>query len=121
MYRFRVLIAVAFAASPLLSQNLIPLPKPAAPRDSAAADSVKTSKLATDSSDDTVSYSAVRIRFRSDHFSLADKALLKYQGSSLLADSIVYYPHDDVVEALGAPLLEDKTDPPILGTACVTT
>ena len=64
---------------------------------------------------DTVTYSAVRIRYRDDRFSLADKALLTYRGSSMVADSIVYWSKDNMVEAMGAPLIEDPTNPPILG------
>ncbi|MEO6097346.1 MAG: putative LPS assembly protein LptD [Fibrobacteria bacterium] len=84
-------------------------------RDSVQAhrDSVKADSLGT--SDDTVSYSAKRIRYRQDRFSLSDKAILTYRGSSLTADSIVFYSQDNVVEAMGAPLIQDPSNPPILG------
>ncbi len=76
-----------------------------------------STKAANDSSsgDDTVAYSADRIRYRNDRFSLSDKALLSYRGSSLTADSIVFYSQDNVVEAMGAPLIKDPANPPILG------
>ena len=76
-------------------------------------DSVKADSLGT--GDDTVSYSAKRIRYRNDRFSLSEKALLTYRSSSLSADSIVFYSEDNVVEAMGAPLIQDPTQPPILG------
>ncbi|MDB5104309.1 MAG: hypothetical protein JWP91_1998 [Fibrobacteres bacterium] len=79
----------------------------------AKADSVRADSLGTGS--DTVSYSARRIRYRNDRFSLSDKALLTYRGSSLTADSIVFYSQDNVVEAMGAPLIQDPANPPILG------
>jgi hypothetical protein len=81
----------------------------------AKADSVKSAKSDSVSGDDTVTYSAVHIRYRNDRFSLANKALLTYKGSSLTADSIVFYNQDNVVEAMGAPLITDPTNPPILG------
>ncbi|MBW8888676.1 MAG: LPS-assembly protein LptD [Fibrobacteres bacterium] len=79
----------------------------------AHADSVKADSLGTRA--DTVQYSARRIRYRSDRFSLSDKALLTYRGSSLVADSIIYYNQDNLVEAMGAPLITDAGNPPILG------
>jgi len=79
----------------------------------AKKDSVTADSLGTGS--DTVSYSAKRIRYRSDRFSLSDKALLTYRGSSLVADSIVFYSQDNVVEAMGAPLIQDPANPPIQG------
>jgi lipopolysaccharide assembly outer membrane protein LptD (OstA) len=84
-------------------------------RDSVQAhrDSVKADSLGT--GDDTVSYSAKRIRYRQDRFSLSEKALLTYRGSSLTADSIVFYSQDNVVEAIGAPLIQDPANPPIQG------
>nr|MDQ3000662.1 hypothetical protein [Fibrobacterota bacterium] len=80
---------------------------------SARADSLRADSLGT--GDDTVSYSAQRIRYRNDRFSLSDKALLSYRGSSLIADSIVFYSEDNVVEAMGAPLIQDPANPPIQG------
>ncbi len=76
-----------------------------------------SAKAASDSlaGDDTVTYSGARIRYRTDRFSLSEKALLTYRGSSLTADSIVFYSQDDVVEAMGAPLIQDPANPPILG------
>lgn len=79
----------------------------------AHADSVKADSLGTRA--DTVQYSAVRIRYRNDRFSLSDRALLSYRGSSLAADSIVYYNQDNLVEAMGAPLITDPSNPPIQG------
>src|SRR6185295_7701763 len=78
---------------------------------------VDTAKANTgsDTAGDTVSYSALRIRFRGDNFSLSVKALLKYKGTTLIADSIVYFSGDDIVEATGAPYITDQTNPPILG------
>ncbi len=110
----RAWAAFVGAAFSLYAQDLVPIPQ--APRpDTAAADSAKARAAAADTSGDSVSYAAERIRFRDDRFSLSDGAWLKYKGSTLTADSIVYFAHDDVVEALGAPLLEDKLNPPILG------
>ncbi|HKP94489.1 MAG TPA: putative LPS assembly protein LptD [Fibrobacteria bacterium] len=79
------------------------------------ADSTRAADDTSGSGSDTVSYSADRIRYRSDRFSLSDKALLTYRGSSLVADSIVFYSRDNVVEAMGAPLIQDPANPPILG------
>ncbi|MDB5047301.1 MAG: hypothetical protein JWO30_372 [Fibrobacteres bacterium] len=79
------------------------------------SDSTKAANDTSGSADDTVSYSANHIRYRSDRFSLSDKALLTYRGSSLVADSIVFYSQDNVVEAMGAPLIQDPANPPILG------
>ena len=79
----------------------------------AHADSVKADSLGTRA--DTVEYSAHRIRYRNDRFSLSDKALLTYRGSSLVADSIVYFSQENLVEAMGAPLITDPSNPPILG------
>jgi len=106
------------------AQELVPLARDA--RDSAAAqalaDSIRAgsdSALAAADSlgagDDTVSYSATRIRYRNDRFSLSQNALLSYRGSSLIADSIVFYSEDNLVEAMGAPLIQDPANPPILG------
>jgi hypothetical protein len=118
MFRRFFLILAALAA-PLLAQDLIRLPPPpvdsAAVRDSVVrADSLKA-KAYADTSGDTVAYSAARIRFRDDRFSLAEGALLKYKGATLRADSIVYYSEDDVVDAFGAPVIEDPSNSPILG------
>jgi hypothetical protein len=93
---------------------------PEVPPDSATlaaaqADSLRAVAAAVETSGDTVTYSAVRIRFRNDRFSLAEGALLQYKGSTLRADSIVYYADDDIVEAFGAPLIEDPVNPSILG------
>jgi hypothetical protein len=79
----------------------------------AHADSVKADSLGTRA--DTVQYSAQRIRYRNDRFSLSERALLTYRGSSLVADSIIYYNQDNLVEAMGAPLITDPSNPPILG------
>jgi lipopolysaccharide assembly outer membrane protein LptD (OstA) len=81
----------------------------------AKADSVKSAKSDSISGNDTVAYSAVHIRYRNDRFSLSNKALLTYKGSSLTADSIVFYSQENVVEAIGAPLIQDPTNPPIQG------
>jgi len=121
MHWRNALAAGAFAALSIhlvSAQTLARLPAPPAPpipKDSAQVDSAKAAMAASDTNGDTVTYSALRIRFRGDHFSLSDKAVLKYKGSTLTADSIVYYSGDDIVEAMGAPLIEDPTDPPILG------
>ncbi len=110
-----VLAALLLSAQNSSAQNLTRLPPPSVPKDtSALADSSKHA-AGNDTADDTVSYSAVRIRFRGDHFSLSDRALLKYQGSTLIADSIAYYSGDDIVDATGAPLITDAINPPILG------
>ena len=81
----------------------------------AKSDSTNAAKSDSVGGDDTVTYSATRIRYRSDRFSLTNKALLAYRGSSLTADSIVFYSKDNVVEAIGAPLIQDPANPPILG------
>ncbi len=81
----------------------------------AHADSLKAADSDSSGKVDTVAYSAQRIRYRNDRFSLSNKALLTYRGSSLTADSIVFYSKDDVVEAIGAPLIQDPANPPILG------
>lgn len=106
----------ACALAPLFAQSPVRLPEPAR-ADTASADSARADTLqsAPSSSGDTVSYSATRIRFRSDRFSLAEGALLKYKGSTLRADSIVYHADDDIVEAFGAPVIEDPANPSILG------
>ena len=118
MFR-RFLLLLTALAGPLLAQDLTRLPRAAvdsaAVRDSIArADSLQA-KAYADTSGDTVSYSAARIRFRGDRFSLAEGALLKYKGATLQADSIVYYSEDDVVDAFGAPMIEDPSNTPILG------
>jgi len=112
-----IAIAAAFAVS---APAQTPVRLPEAPKDSATlagearADSLRRA-AAADTAGDTVSYSAVRIRFRNDRFSLTDGALLKYKGSTLRADSIVYHSDEDIVEAFGAPVLEDPNNPSILG------
>lgn len=92
--------------------NRTPAPIPAqagsAPSDSLRADSAA-------SAIDTIEYSAVRIRYGADRFSLSQKALLSYKGSQLSADSIVFYPEDKVVDAIGRPLIRDPQNPPIAG------
>jgi hypothetical protein len=116
-----VLAAFACLAAPALAQ-LHPLSH--ALQDSLAAqakadsvqahaDSIKADSLGTRA--DTVQYSARRIRYRNDRFSLSEKALLTYRGSSLVADSIIYFNQDNMVEAMGAPLITDPSNPPILG------
>ncbi len=117
MVRIFVMIAMMFAAHLVFSQKLTPLPTPilTLKKDSAALDSGKTITSAKDTVNDSISYTATRIRFRNDRFSLSDKALLKYKGTSLTADSIVFYQDEDIVEATGAPLINDPTNPPILG------
>jgi hypothetical protein len=111
-------ILAALAASPLLARDLVRLPPPpvdsVALREAARADSLKAA-TAIDTVSDTVTYSAPRIRFRGDRFSLAGGALLKYKASTLRADSILYYSDDDVVDAYGAPTIEDPSNPSILG------
>ncbi len=118
MHWRNALAAGAFAALltalPAHAQDLARLPARPAPKDTVRTDTTKASSP-SDTAGDTVTYSAVRIRFRGDHFSLSDKAVLKYKGTTLTADSIVYYSGDDLVEASGAPLIEDPADPPILG------
>jgi hypothetical protein len=116
-WRFSFLLAV-FAALPLFAQSLVRLPPPpvdsAAIRETLRADSIAAAAVA-DTVSDTVTYSAPRIRFRGDRFSLAGGALLKYKASTLRADSIMYYSDDDVVDAYGAPTIEDPSNPSILG------
>jgi hypothetical protein len=111
-------LLAAFAAFPLLAQDLVRLPPPpvdsAAIRDSVRRDSVRVASIA-DTTGDTVTYNAPRIRFRGDRFSLAGGALLKYKASTLRADSIIYYSEDDVVDAFGAPVIEDPSNPSIQG------
>ena len=106
------------AASSLLAQQPVRLQTPApdsAARATALADSLKKLAAASDTTGDTVTYSALRIRFSGDRFSLASHALMKYKGTTLHADSIVYYSDLDIVDAIGAPLLEDPANPPLLG------
>ena len=114
MHWRNALAAGALAALSLRAQALIRLPAPQTHRDTIPADSVKIHSR-NDSAEDTIFYSALRIRFHGDRFTLANKALLKYKGSTLTADSIVYYSGDDIVEAMGAPLIEDQANPPIQG------
>lgn len=105
------------AASPLFAQAPVRLPPPppdSATQAQAAADSIARA-AATDTTGDTVTYSAARIRFRTDRFALSEGAKLQYKGSTLLADSIVYHSTEDLVEAFGAPLIQDPVSPPILG------
>lgn len=112
---------VVCAMAPLFAQSPVRLPGPARAEtadsavvaDSARADSLPN--ITSTASGDTVSYSATRIRFRNDRFSLAEGALLKYKGSTLRADSIVYHADADIVEAFGAPEIEDPANPSILG------
>lgn len=87
----------------------------AAPGDTSLAMADSAAAASDSARNDTVSYSASRIRYRNDRFSLSDKALLTYKGSSMVADSIVYYSKDNIVEAMGAPLITDPANPPILG------
>lgn len=118
----RSLTVVAGLAAVLPGQVPVKLPEPpppdsatvAAQADSVRADSLRAAAVA-DTSGDTVSYAAARIRFRNDRFSLSEGALLKYKGSTLKADSIVYHSDDDIVEAFGAPVIEDPANPSILG------
>jgi hypothetical protein len=116
-WRFIPILA-AFAALPLFAQSLVRLPPPpvdsAALRAAARADSIAAAAVA-DTVSDTVTYSAPRIRFRGDRFSLSGGALLKYKTATLRADSIMYYSDDDVVDAYGAPTIEDPANPSILG------
>ncbi|MCD6023407.1 MAG: Organic solvent tolerance protein OstA-like protein [Fibrobacteria bacterium] len=115
-WRFSFILA-AFAALPLFAQDLVRLPPPpvdsAALREAARADSLRAA--AVDTLSDTVTYSAPRIRFRGDRFSLSGGALLKYKASTLRADSILYYSDEDVVDAFGAPTIEDPSNPSIIG------
>ncbi|HEX2612186.1 MAG TPA: putative LPS assembly protein LptD [Fibrobacteria bacterium] len=111
-------LAFAFGALPLLAQTPVRLPQAAldsAAKAAARADSLKKLAAAPDTSGDTVTYSARRIRFSGDRFSLSSGALMKYKGATLHADSIIYYSDLDIVDAIGAPLLEDPTNPPLLG------
>jgi hypothetical protein len=106
-------------AIPLFAQQPVRLPPPVidsvAFKEARRADSLRIAQTMIDTSGDTVTYSAARIRFRSDRFSLADGALLKYKGSTLYADSIVYHSDADIVEAYGRPRIEDPTNPPLTG------
>ncbi len=113
---FRPLALAALAALPIAAQVVTPLPSPTAPADTAIVDTAAASGTSSvQAAGDTVEYEASRIRFRNDRFVLAEGALLKYQGSTLKADSIVYYADLDIVEAFGAPLIEDPLNPAILG------
>lgn len=115
-WRFSFILA-ALSALPLFAQDLVRLPPPpvdsAALREAARADSVRAA--AVDTLSDTVTYSAPRIRFRGDRFSLSGGAILKYKASTLRADSIMYYADEDVVDAFGAPTIEDPSNPSIHG------
>jgi hypothetical protein len=130
---FLLCAALLILLSAAAAQELTPIPRPAkdtvraapgdtaqvagAPGDTAAAAPGDTARAAAADTarEDTVSYSASRIRYRNDRFSLSDKALLKYRGSTLIADSIVYHSKENLVEAMGAPLIQDPDNPPILG------
>jgi hypothetical protein len=118
MSRFNFAFLAALVAFPLFAQAPVRLAAPSADTatlaSAARADSLRVA-AAADTSGDTVSYSAARIRFRNDRFSLSDGALLKYKGSTLRADSIVYHSDDDIVEAFGAPVIEDPANPSIMG------
>jgi hypothetical protein len=106
------------AALPLFAQAPVRL-QPTAADSAAKAEAARADSLrlaaAADTSGDTVSYTAVRIRFRNDRFSLAEGALLEYKGATLKADSIIYHSDEDIVEAFGAPVIEDPLNPAILG------
>lgn len=110
---------IALAAAPLFAQAPVRLKMSAEDSltlaEAVRADSLRRAALAADTSGDTVTYSAARIRFRSDRFSLTEGAMLKYKGSILRADSIVYHSDDDIVEAFGAPQIEDPLNPTLLG------
>ncbi len=84
--------------------------------DSARAD-IDTAEAKADSvaRGDTVVYSAHRIRYRNDSFSLSNSALLTFRGSQLKADSIVFFSERELVEAMGHPVVTDKANPPIYG------
>ncbi len=69
----------------------------------------------TDNTPDTVTYSAVHIRYRRDQFSLANTALLSFKGSLLYADTIVYDHDQGIVEAVGGPMIHDPSNPSITG------
>ncbi len=114
----KIALLSALAALPLFAQAPVRLPAPLPDSAAIAAareDSLRAAQAAPDTSGDTVSYSAARIRFGDDRFSLSQGALLKYKGATLKADSIVYYADHDLVDAFGAPLLEDPANPALLG------
>jgi hypothetical protein len=110
---------IALAAAPLFAQDPVRLKVSTVDSlalvEAARADSLRRVQIAADTSGDTVNYSAARIRFSSDRFSLAEGAMLKYKGSTLSADSIVYHSDYDIVDAFGAPQLEDPLNPTLLG------
>lgn len=66
---------------------------------------------------DTVEYQSVELQYnlRTKTLELNDKAVLKYQGATLNADTISYDTQKKILEAIGAPIIKDKSNPPIAG------
>ncbi len=112
-----IIFAFLALASGAFGQALTPVDAPPA----VVADSVRLAadsaavRSANDSLADTVTYSAHRIRYRNDSFSLTEKALLTYRGSQLRADTILFFNDRDLVEAMGRPVVTDVGNPPIYG------
>lgn len=101
------------------------------PRD-VTADSLAISKaekgdtLNTDSLDvltanreepDTIEYSAIDLEydFTTQTFNLNNKALIKYRGATLTADTIWFDQAEQVLQASGEPVLQDPKNPPLSG------
>ena len=87
----------------------------------AQKDTLKTDSLdaltADRNSPDTVDYSATDLQydFPSQTFNLNDKALIKYRGSNLSGDTILFDQGNQELEATGDPILKDPKNPPLSG------
>lgn len=66
---------------------------------------------------DTVEYQSEELQYdvQSKTLELNTKASLSYQGATLNADTISYDTQQMILEAIGAPVIKDKSNPPIAG------
>ena len=71
----------------------------------------------TPSGPDTVEYQSVELEYnlQTKTLELNEKASLKYKGADLSADTIIYQTQSQVLEAVGSPVIKDRSNPPIAG------
>lgn len=114
------------ALTPVWGQDLTQLPLDSLAQAAQEADSsaelqedseTKDMLTADHDSPDTVEYSAYDLQydFATRTFNLNSKAQLKYRGSTLDADTILYNQSNDVIQASGNPVLRDLQNPPLAG------
>ena len=112
---FLLLSAVVVAA-----QSLTVVAQPTDTVEESEADTVDTDlDILTAHRDgpDTVEYSAYDLQYnvQTRTFNLSNKAQLKYRGAVLDADTIYFNQKDEVLQAMGSPILTDQQNPPLAG------